>query len=153
MVMKKSVFSLVMVFMVFISFGQTKTQGSSASPQVVNFSDTSKKDFDPALLPIDKQVIPSSEYGDKKEMLHRQRMEQRNATSNPQKKSARANVAVNPQVVFSFEGNVANGAPSDNDIAVSDSGKILSAVNTNVRVYSDSGCYCLLDRLPSLLLN
>ena len=61
MKMKKSVFSLVMLFMVFISFGQTKTQGSSASPQVVNFSDTSKKDFDPALLPIDKQVIPSSE--------------------------------------------------------------------------------------------
>ena len=76
--------------MVFISFGQTKTQGSSASPQVVNFSDTSKKDFDPALLPIDKQVIPSSEYGDKKEILHRQRMDQRNATSNPQKKKCKS---------------------------------------------------------------
>lgn len=148
--MKKYVFSIAMVMIACVGFAQTKTQGSSAPPQVVNFSDTSKKDFDPALLPIDKQVIPSSEYGDKKEILHRQRMEQRNATSNPQKKSARANVAVNPQVVFSFEGNVANGAPSDNDIAVSDSGKILSAVNTNVRVYSDSGLLLLTRSLTQL---
>lgn len=44
-----------------------------------------------------------------------------------------------PLVLQSFAGQNPNGTPLDNSIAVSKSGWILSAVNTNIRVFDSSG--------------
>ncbi|MFN9320052.1 MAG: T9SS type A sorting domain-containing protein [Chitinophagales bacterium] len=42
-------------------------------------------------------------------------------------------------MIQQFEGNVANGSPSDNDVAIGIDGTILSAVNTNIQIFTEAG--------------
>ncbi|MCO6494468.1 MAG: T9SS type A sorting domain-containing protein [Bacteroidetes bacterium] len=44
-----------------------------------------------------------------------------------------------PTVVEGFEGSIGGGVPNDNNIAVSRSGWVVSVLNTNIRVYNDTG--------------
>lgn len=139
----KSILLSLLVFVGVPIFAQTKSTGKSALPLQINLSDSILIDYNPELLQIDKQPIPSAEYGNKKEQLYQKRMQNNAAATTPQKKSAGRAAAVNPTVQKAWIGNNANGAPSDNDIAVSDSGKVVSVVNTNFQVYSDSGLLLL----------
>ena len=50
---------------------QTKTTGSAPLKKEINISDTSIKDLAPTLNSLDKHPIPASEYGNKKEVLHK----------------------------------------------------------------------------------
>jgi hypothetical protein len=150
--MKMNLSYLLATLLFFVSsglFAQTKTTGKSAPPLQIDLSDTTIKDYNPQLLEIDKQPIPSAEYGNKKEQLYNQRL-QNSTNTTPQKKSAGRAAAANPVVEREWLGNNANGAPSDNDIAVSDSGRVVSVVNTNMQVYTDSGSL-LLNRSLSIL--
>jgi len=47
--------------------------------------------------------------------------------------------ATEPVVGTNFMGNLVMSTPNDNDMAISNGGKILSVVNQNLRIYSDSG--------------
>jgi hypothetical protein len=129
-------------------FSQTKTIGFSDLPISINFSDSNFIDFEASLISIDKQPIPASEYLDKKQIIHQMRTthEQRNLQID---KSSRGS-AVSPQITKGLEGNAANGAPSDNDIAISDSGIVVSAVNTNIRIYDPNGNVVLNRNLTQL---
>ncbi|MCU0328412.1 MAG: T9SS type A sorting domain-containing protein [Chitinophagales bacterium] len=118
---------------------QTRTRGESDKPIEIQIFDSTKPDFNPALLPVDKHPIPASEYGDKKEQLHQKRMKDlAQKKQKAQKKSASSN-AVKPKIILEFSGNVPNGSPADNEIAVSRDGYVVSAVNSNIQVYDSTG--------------
>lgn len=147
--MKKFSLIIILSLLVLNSNSQTKTQGSSSTPINVNFSDSTIPDYNPNLHSIDKQPIPASEYGDKKEQLHKQRLEILSKTG--QKKNSNGSNVVNPEILKAYEGNIANGSPSDNDIAVSDSGIVISALNTNISIYNDTGKLLLNKSLSQLV--
>jgi len=44
-----------------------------------------------------------------------------------------------PMIVEGFEGSIGGGIPNDNNVAVSKSGWVVSVLNTNIRVYNDTG--------------
>jgi len=148
----KSILTSLLIFVGLPIFAQTKTTGKSTPPLQINLSDSALIDYNPALFELDKQPIPSADYGNKKAQLLQQRMQLTPTATPAQKKNAGRAAAVNPVVQIEWIGNNASGAPSDNDIAVSDSGKVVSVVNTNFQVYSDSGAL-LLNRSLSVLAN
>lgn len=54
-------------------------------------------------------------------------------------KTNNTNTVTAPSVDKVFTGNGSNGTPNDNSVAVSNGGKIVSVVNTNVRMYDETG--------------
>lgn len=44
-----------------------------------------------------------------------------------------------PQVLRNFEGNISNGIPNDNDMAISNDGMIVSVVNSEIDVFNTAG--------------
>lgn len=54
-------------------------------------------------------------------------------------KTNNINTVTAPSVDKVFTGNGSNGTPNDNSVAVSNGGKIVSVVNTNVRMYDETG--------------
>lgn len=59
--------------------------------------------------------------------------------NNPKFKTTGANTAPLPQNQQVFTANSSNGTPNDNSVAISNNGKIVSVVNTNVRIYDENG--------------
>src|ERR1043166_4406599 len=57
-----------------------------------------------------------------------------------------------PQLQNNFNGNITQGTPNDNDLAVSNGGFIISAVNTNINIFNDTG-KMLTGKLLSVLGN
>jgi len=54
-------------------------------------------------------------------------------------KTTSVNTVTAPSVDRVFTGNGSNGTPNDNSVAISNGGKIVSVVNTNVRMYDETG--------------
>ncbi len=71
----------------------------------------------------------------KKQYLDERRMQKQHAILLNKTSSQ----AISPVVGTNFMGNLVMSTPNDNDMAISNGGKILSAVNQNIRVYSDAG--------------
>lgn len=92
-------------------------------------------DWDVQLKVIHKLSAPVSDYGNKKSLLRN-----RHPQSAARQQGSRSLVSP-PLTGISFAGNVANSIPNDNHIAVSDSGRILTVVNTNLRVYKEDGTF------------
>lgn len=127
----------------------TKTNGVSGPAKQINFSDSTIRDFDIHLIQRDQHPIPSAEYGNKKEELNRLRAEKQFQTQAPAKKTR--GVAVNPSIFKGVQGNPGNSVPNDNDIAVSNDGKVVSVVNSNMRVYNDTLLTLMNKTLTSLV--
>ncbi|MBK8658545.1 MAG: hypothetical protein IPN22_06650 [Bacteroidetes bacterium] len=102
----------------------------------VNLSDPIDEDWEVNVLNIRQQPMPASDYGNKKEQLNAQRLLHQSNRSI--RKSDRA-ISPAPIVADNFLANPAQGTPNDNHIAISNEGKIVSVVNTNIRVYNESG--------------
>ncbi|OYU94858.1 MAG: hypothetical protein CFE21_14310 [Bacteroidetes bacterium B1(2017)] len=47
--------------------------------------------------------------------------------------------AIAPSVTRSFNGNVTQGTPNDNDFCIGNNGMMISCVNTNLNIYNDTG--------------
>lgn len=135
----KNLFSIIaLVCIVTSSFSQVKrTDGFSGLPTTINMSDNSVPDFYPTLLHVDQQPVPSAEYGNKKEILHKLRAEKEASEDYPKEKKQRG-LAPNPSIYKGFQGNF-GGIPTDNDIAVSNAGIVMSVVNSNIRIFDDTG--------------
>ncbi len=148
--------SLLFFFILGISVQQLQAQakrmdGHSAPPRVINFSDPSIQDYEINLMAIDQHPIPSAEYGNLKQQLQIQRLahqEQYGKTSSSLKTRG---LAPNPNIVKSVQGNTASSVPNDNDIAVSNDGKVISVVNSNLRIYDDTLKTVLNKSLTSLV--
>ncbi len=55
-----------------------------------------------------------------------------------------------PAIGRNFIGNVTQGTPNDNDVAISNGGMIVSVANSNFNVYNDTGKYVSGKTLPTL---
>jgi hypothetical protein len=102
----------------------------------VNLSDQSTEDWEINILNIRQQPAPASDYGTKKDLLNAQRLQ--HISKAGLHKMDRA-LSPAPVVADNFIANPAQGTPNDNHIAISNGGKIVSVVNTNIRVYNESG--------------
>lgn len=130
---------------IFVAQAQArKTTGVSNKPHTIHFSDNGIVDYQPQLIHLDQHPIPSAEYGQKKEQLNLLRAIKENElklnTEAAEKSSKKTRgLAPNPTIFKGIQGNGSNATPNDNDIAVSNEGKVISAVNSNVRIYDDTG--------------
>jgi hypothetical protein len=139
--MKKYISCFLILTSALSAFSQTKTKGVTVAPSVIDFSDTTIPDFNPQLHNVDVKTIPSAEYANKKEILHKKRMEYLKKKENLQKgqlKSAQEN-EIEPKIDLGFQANIPNGHPADNDVAVSNDLKVISAVNSNILVSDSTG--------------
>ncbi|MBK7762665.1 MAG: T9SS type A sorting domain-containing protein [Bacteroidetes bacterium] len=137
--MKPLLLIINLIALVNMSFAQaTKINGVSGNAKVINFSDPSIVDYQMNLVQLDQHPIPSAEYGNKKEELNTLRALQKYEASENQVQAKTRGIAPNPNIVKGAQGNVSNGIPNDNDIAVSNDGKVVSVVNSNMRVYDDT---------------
>jgi hypothetical protein len=144
-------FGLFVLFSQFCGAQATKTNGVSGKPVVLNVSDQRIPDLQPNLIHLDQYPLPASEYANRKELLNQQRNDyEAQKKSNPQAMKKRG-LAPNPYIVKGIQGNTANGTPNDNDIAVSNAGKVVSVVNSNMRVYDDTGGIIVSKSLTNLV--
>ncbi|MES2560642.1 MAG: T9SS type A sorting domain-containing protein [Bacteroidota bacterium] len=94
-------------------------------------------DYDPKLVLIQSAPQPLSENGQRKFNLDAQRM--LIAKHYPSSKHLSKNVVPVPSVLKSFNGNITQGTPNDNDLAISNGGYIISVVNANLNIFNDTG--------------
>jgi hypothetical protein len=147
----KYILTLSLIFTFQFSFSQTfrKTNGSVPLHHTINLAEISTPDFSPNIIYIDQHPVPAGEFSNKKEMLHIQRELKYHELKNSIEKKQRG-TAVNPIIEKSWAGNTNNGTPLDNDIAVSNDGIIISAVNSNIRCFDDTGKFIYNRALNSL---
>ncbi|HOZ52475.1 MAG TPA: T9SS type A sorting domain-containing protein [Chitinophagaceae bacterium] len=137
--MKSLLLFVLSICLVFPSMAQaTKTVGQSGPVKEINFSDPKIKDFDIHLIQLDQHPIPSAEYGNKKEELNKLRALKKNQTKPLELQKKTRGAATNPFIFKGAQGNTSNSIPNDNDIAVSNDGKVVSVVNSNMRIYDDT---------------
>lgn len=96
--------------------------------------DEVQNSFDPTVLNLEAPK-PGSETGNRKAILDEKR---KNRQLRPQPIQRKAG-SPSPTVDFVTLGNTATGTPNDNDLAVSDSGLIISVLNTGLRIINESG--------------
>ncbi len=143
--MKKIVlFSFFVLIGVGANAQARKTIGISNKPETIHFADNGIVDYQPQLLHLDQHPIPSAEYGDKKDKLNilraQKELELQNKGANKKESSKKTRgLAPNPTVFKGIQGNLSSSTPNDNDIAVSNGGKVISAVNSSLRMYDDTG--------------
>lgn len=136
------------VFTLFIWSASLMAQTTSAKVErhkqaplakVINFSDPDLEDWGPHVLTIREQPKPASYYSDKKEYLNLLRKQKKTQNNPGIRNSSRGANPAAPVMLNNFTANNAQGTPNDNHIAVSNDGKIISVVNTNIKVYNDTG--------------
>ncbi len=110
---------------------------------VIDFADPDLEDWEPAVLNIKEQPKPASNYGNRKEHLNLLRKEKQQQKKLPLQNSSRGAIPPPPVMLNNFSANTAQGTPNDNHIAISNNGKIVSVVNTNIRIYNDTGTQLL----------
>ncbi|MFN8286842.1 MAG: T9SS type A sorting domain-containing protein [Chitinophagales bacterium] len=147
--MKKICFGLFLACVLNVN-AQTNAQVernlTAPLKQTVNFSDPALQDWEPFLLTIKEQPKPASDYGNKKALLMAER---RNHHISPAGyKSGRSAIPA-PVMLNNFTANNAQGTPNDNHMAVSNDGKVVSVVNTNIRVYNETGTQLLTKTLST----
>lgn len=137
--------NLISLFSVisFCSFAQQGFQYNSSNhvSQAATVIDLSEDrvDFDPKLVLIQAAPQPLSENKKLKQLLDAKRITfSRSSASN--KAYTKTAVAV-PAVKKVFNGNVTQGTPNDNDLAISNGGIVVSVVNTNLNIFNDTGKY------------
>lgn len=151
--MKSSLLFLSIIL--FVSTERTiaqarKTTGVSNNPQTINFTDNGIVDYTPNLIYLDQHPVPTAAYANKKNEIDILRAaKEKEGQQKPMNKKSRG-LAMNPTIVKGWQANVSNGTPNDNDIAVSNGGKVISAVNSNVRIYNDTGMLITTKTLTSI---
>jgi hypothetical protein len=113
---------------------QVTLNGGGRLLGTVNVSDPAILDLDIRIRNFDLHPLPSAAYGDLKAIRNAERRNPPTATT---RKKSRG-VANNPLQTKGTQGNLPNGIPPDNDIAVSNSGIVLSVVNDNLKVTNDT---------------
>lgn len=114
---------------------QVERHQSSPVTRTLNFSDPALEDWEPLVVTIKEAPKPASDYGNKKALLHQQRLQHQRAKQS----RAAQSLPDAPVMLTNFNANVSQATPNDNHIAISNGGKIVSVVNTNLRIYNDTG--------------
>lgn len=108
--------------------------------KVINMSEPTP-DYEPTLLLLKSSApIPAGSVKGQKLMLDAKRK-----TIQPvsREKGAFKTQAPVPFQIKGFVGNGTQGTPNDNDVAISNSGAIVSVVNSNINIYNDTGKFII----------
>ncbi|HYG14439.1 MAG TPA: T9SS type A sorting domain-containing protein [Bacteroidia bacterium] len=126
------------IVLAFPAFGQKEILPQTGTVELLGIFTfpEAENSFAPSISTIYQAPKPASDYGNKKAVLDVLRKSHAPVNQGIQRKSGSA---VIPQASQVFLGNNANGVPNDNDIAISDSGFIVSVLNSNMRVYNQTG--------------
>jgi len=112
---------------------------SAPLKSVVDMSAPGITFYNPNLLHLDQHPVPYyTDFGNKKEAAQLKRAQALAERNNSFSSSKTTGAAANPIIDTGWLANVGS-VPLDNDIAVSNSGMIISAVNTNIYVYDTIG--------------
>ncbi|MBK7958458.1 MAG: hypothetical protein IPK03_10295 [Bacteroidetes bacterium] len=97
------------------------------------------ENINPVFQKIEEAPKPASDLGLKKEFLHRARLklESKNQSKSANAASDASEIKIEPSL--QFVGNNPSSTPNDNSCAMSDSGHIISVVNSNMAIYNDTG--------------
>jgi hypothetical protein len=128
---------------------QVERNQRAAITKVINLSDSSLQDWAPSVITIRQEPHPGQEFAEQKaavNALRKQKM-QRGLKKNG---SSRGALPPPPVMLNNFGANDPNAVPNDNHMAISDSGLIVSMVNTNIAVYNDTGSRLYLYSLTGL---
>lgn len=107
-----------------------------STPTRIDVASNTQADFDPKLVLVKPAApAPQNDTRFKKQQLDELRAKH---VAKPQTTSYQKTGAPEPTLLTNFNGNITQGTPNDNDIAVSKGGKIISVVNTNLNFFSDS---------------
>lgn len=137
-----------------LSMGQAQSspylRGVAAPAVSIDIQSLEENSFDPIMLKVGEIRKPAGDYVEKKRQLHEQRLKQvTNAPLQPASKTKETTVDPLISSMLQFNANLPNGTPNDNSCAISDSGYIVSVVNTNMIVYNDTGKQLLYRNLGS----
>lgn len=124
---------------------QVERNGKAPRAKVIDLSET--EDWDPGVLTVREQPKPASDYSNKKELLMELRKQKQGHTVNL--KNPGRSLTPAPVMLTNFAANNAQSTPNDNHIAISDSGKIVSVVNSNLRIYNEAGTQLLAKSLSA----
>ena len=125
-------------------------QGITNRPVVIDITNKQLEDYNASILKIAEIRKPAGDYLEKKNYLNIQRALKE--LSNITKSTKDINgIQENKFIsnILQFNANSPNGTPNDNSVAISDSGYIVSVVNTNLVIYNDTGKQLLFRNLGS----
>ena len=125
---------------------QVDRNGVAPLAKSINFSDPALQDWDPFVLTITEGPKEDEDYIPEKEIVDQRRAQ--HVRTNAQT-GARGITPPAPVMLNNFTANTAQGTPNDNHMAVSDSGIVVSVVNSNIRVYNDTGLVLMSKGLSS----
>ncbi len=92
---------------------------------------------DPILTIIQAAPHQSNAFDLQKQLVDKRKFAKINYTNSAYKADGMAGPS--PVMSNNFNGNMNNGTPNDNNLAVSNAGQVVSVSNTNIRVYNDTG--------------
>ncbi len=118
---------------------KVERNGTAPLAKTINLSDTALQDWEPQVLTIQEQPKPASDYGNKKEYLTQQRKKKQEQNKVSPPKAARDASPPAPVLLNNFTANNSQSTPNDNHLAISNAGKIVSVVNSNIKMYNDTG--------------
>lgn len=133
--------ALLLTGMAFAQSPSAEVLRGGAAPLsgTINLSDPSLQDWDPYVFTVGEQKDAMAEFGgEEKEKVNEMRRKFK-ANGGSSSNGQRAGAAAMPVMLNNFTANNAQGTPNDNHIAISNDGKIVSVVNTNFRVYNETG--------------
>jgi hypothetical protein len=132
----KYIFQIVLIMMTRHIYAQSQPDRNIKTPisHTVDFK-LLPNESSPYILNLKPMPQPSVGIQQTKQRL----MDLKLAKSKAQysNKTDAGNVAM-PIYVAGYSGNYAGGTPNDNSIAVSNGGKVISAANSNIRIYNDT---------------
>ncbi len=128
---------LLLIFTVYLQ-ASAQTQKIILVPLSKTIDATALTDgYDANVLNIKQQPHPASGAEILKQDLNTERFKKQQQVA--LNKTATTNSASTPILIKGFPANSSNSVPNDNHLAVSNGGKIVSVVNSNIRVYDTSG--------------
>lgn len=125
---------------------QVDRNGTAPLAKSINFSDPTLQDWDPFVQTISEGPKEDEDYIPEKEIVDERRAQHVRANT---QNAARGTTPPAPIMLNNFTANTAQGTPNDNHMAVSDSGIVASVVNSNIRVYNDTGLVLMSKGLSS----
>lgn len=131
-------FLLLMLSVLGISYLNAQTQTNFIIPlaKTIDFS-TIPNGYDPQLLNLMPQPHPASGSELLKQQINNERLQKK--LSVPLNKTNTTNGATTPILLKGFQANFSNSIPNDNHMAISNGGKVVSVVNSNIRIYDTAG--------------
>lgn len=146
--MKKVLFILFVLTLSTSAIAQiAPIKGKTALKKVVNLS-SNDPDYDPQILRIEAMPAPAGDHKSNKQIVDSIR--QAHTPQNGQTLYKTQGAA--PDVALEFQGNTGGGTPNDNDISVGNDGKIISVLNSSLRMFDSTGTV-LLSRSLSFFAN